>query len=218
MSDDVMFSMLQDLQPSAPDKKVFGVASATVINNFDSTGQARVQLMLPWLPGFMPWARLATLMAGMGRGTFFVPMVGDEVLVAFNHGDVREPYVIGSLWNTLDRPPALSPTDAITKRLVRSPLGHELTFDDLLQKVTLQSNLLSTVTLSADKAELSTPTAKVTVGKAGDVTISAATKLTLDAPVIEINAKASLTVQSQGVATFKSSGACVVQGSVVKIN
>ena len=215
---DAMFGLLQDLQPLVPDKKVFGVASATVINNFDSTGQARVQLMLPWLPGVTPWARLATLMAGMARGTFFVPMIGDEVLVAFNHGDVREPYVLGALWNTLDRPPALSPTDAITKRLIRSPLGHELTFDDALQKVTLQSNLLSTVTLSADKAELSTPTAKVTIGKLGDVTISAATKLTLDAPVIEISAKASLTVQSQGVATLKSSGACVVQGSVVKIN
>ena len=68
--------------------------------------------MLPWLPGLMPWARLSNMMAGMGRGSFFVPQIGDEVLVAFNHGDVREPYVIGTLWNTMDRPPALSPTDA----------------------------------------------------------------------------------------------------------
>lgn len=218
MADDVMFSMMQDVRPLVPDKKIHGVAVATVINNFDSTGQARVQLQLPWLPGYQPWARLATLMAGMSRGTFFVPMIGDEVLVAFNHGDVREPYVVGALWNTLDRPPALSPSDAITKRLVRSPLGHELEFDDALQSVTLKSNLLSKVRLTADKAEISTPTAKVTIGKLGDVTISAATKLTLDAPVIEISAKASLTVQSQGVATLKSSGACVVQGSVVKIN
>jgi uncharacterized protein involved in type VI secretion and phage assembly len=215
---DAFFGLLQDIQPLTPDKKVYGVASATVINNFDSTGQARVQLTLPWLPGFQPWARLATLMAGMARGTFFVPMVGDEVLVAFNHGDVREPYVIGAMWNTLDRPPALSPTDAITKRIVRSPLGHQLTFDDALQQVTLESNLLSTVTLSAEKAEISTPTARVTVGKLGDVTISAKTKLTLDAPIIEISAKATVTVQSQGAATLKSSGACVVQGSVVKIN
>jgi uncharacterized protein involved in type VI secretion and phage assembly len=215
---DAIFGLLQDIQPLAQDKKVYGVASATVINNFDSTGQARVQLTLPWLPGFQPWARLATLMAGMARGTFFVPMVGDEVLVAFNHGDVREPYVIGAMWNTLDRPPALSPTDAVTKRIVRSPLGHELTFDDALQQVTLESNTLSTVTLSADKAEISTPTARVTIGKLGDVTISAKTKLTLDAPVIEIAAKASVTVQSQGTATLKSGGACVVQGSVVKLN
>ncbi|BAO90267.1 phage baseplate assembly protein V [Caballeronia cordobensis] len=218
MPNDMMFGLLQDVQPLTPDKKVYGVAIGTVVNNVDSTGQARVQLMLPWLPGYQPWARLATLMAGMARGTYFVPMVGDEVLVAFNHGDVREPFVVGALWNTLDRPPSLSPTDAVTRRLVRSPLGHELEFDDALQTVTLKSNLLSKVTLAADKAEISTPTASVTVGKLGDVTITAKTRLTLDAPVIEIKAKASLTVQSQGVATLKASGACVVQGSVVKIN
>lgn len=218
MGDDVMFSMLQEMKPLMPEKKIYGVAVAQVINNFDSTGQARVQLMLPWLPGCQPWARLATLMAGMARGTYFVPMIGDEVLVAFNQGDVREPYVIGALWNTLDQPPALAPTDATTKRLIRSPLGHELEFDDALQTVTLKSNLESKVTLSVEKAEISTPTARVTIGKAGDVTISATTKLTLDAPVIEIAAKATLTVQSQGVATVKAGGALSVQGSVVKIN
>lgn len=218
MGDDLMFGLMQDLKALTPEKKVYGVTVATVIDNFDSTGQARVQLHLPWLPEVQPWARLATLMAGSMRGTYFVPMVGDEVLVAFNHGDVREPYVIGSLWNTLDRPPTLSPTDATSKRLVRTPLGHELEFDDALQSVTLKSNLLSQVTLSADKAEISTPTAKVTIGKAGDVTISAKTKLTLDAPVIEISAKGSLTAESQGTATFKSGGTCVLQGSMVKIN
>ena len=49
------------------------------------------------------------MMAGRNRGTWFVPEVGDEVLVAFEHGDVKEPYVIGALWKT--RPPAESPAD-----------------------------------------------------------------------------------------------------------
>ena len=56
-----------------PEKKIHGVTVATVINNIDCTGQARVQLSLPWLPGFTPWARLSNMMAGMGRGSFFVP-------------------------------------------------------------------------------------------------------------------------------------------------
>lgn len=218
MADDVMFSLLQEMKPLIPERKIYGVTVATVINNLDSTGQARVQLMLPWLPGFQPWARLATLMAGASRGSFFVPMIGDEVLVAFNQGDVREPYVIGALWNTLDQPPTTVPTEATTKRMIRSPLGHELVFDDALQTVTLKNNLEATVTLSADKAEISTPAARVTIGQAGDVTISATTKLTLDAPVIEIGAKTALSVESQGVATVKAGGALSVQGSVVKIN
>lgn len=218
MSNDVMFGLLQDFQTQPKDKTINGVAVAIVINNIDPLGQARVQLEIPWLPGHQPWARLATMMAGMARGTYFVPMLGDEVLVAFNQGDVREPFVIGAMWNALDRPPVLFPDDALTKRVVRSPLGHELEFDDKLQSVTLKSNLLSKVTLDAEAAEISTPTASVRIGKLGDVTITAKTKLVLDAPVIEIGAEAKLSLESQGVATLKSNGACVVQGSLVKIN
>lgn len=218
MPDDVMFGLMQEMKPLPGEKKIYGVCTATVINNIDVTGLARVQLMLPWLPGAVPWARLATLMAGMARGSYFVPMIGDEVLVAFNHGDVREPYVIGCMWNPLDRPPVLSPTDALTTRKIRSPLGHELTFDDLLQSVTLQSNTFSTLSLTPEKAEVSTPAASVSVGKLGDVTISAATKLTLNAPFIEISATSLLTIESQGAAVLKAGSACAVQGAVVKIN
>ena len=75
---------------SAPSPMRFdGVALAQVVDNRDMTGQARVQLRLPWLPGIEPWARVAVPMAGDSRGTFIIPQVGDEVLVAFNHGDAR---------------------------------------------------------------------------------------------------------------------------------
>lgn len=204
--------------PPPTDKKIFGVALATVISNTDSTGEARVMLLLPWLPGYTPWARLSSPMAGMGRGTYFVPQVGDEVLVAFNHGDVREPYVLGSCWNTIDRPPALAPTDPVTKRRIRTPLGHELTFDEALQSVTLSSNLMSTVTLDAEKAQLSTPLASVTIDKAGGVTITGATRITLDAPVIEIKAKSLLSLQSSGAALLKAAATCFIKGALVKIN
>jgi len=201
-----------------PEQKINGVSIATVLNNIDCTGEARVQLQLPWLPGYTPWARLSSQMAGSGMGSYFVPQIGDEVLVAFNHGDVREPYVLGTCWNTQDRPPSSSPSDAITKRKIRTPLGHELSFDEAAQSVTLSSNTNSTITLDATKAEISTPSAKITIGKAGDVTITAKTKLTLDAPVIEIKAKTLLTAQSDGLAQFKASGACSIAGKVVKIN
>ena len=47
----------------------------------------------------MYWARIATLMAGNNRGTVFYPEKDDEVLVAFEHGDIDSPYIIGALWN-----------------------------------------------------------------------------------------------------------------------
>jgi uncharacterized protein involved in type VI secretion and phage assembly len=219
MADEAMkFGLTQGFDMKPPEKKIFGVSVATVLNNIDCTGEARVQLQLPWMPGYTPWARLSSQMAGMGMGSYFVPQIGDEVLVAFNHGDVREPYVLGTCWNTMDRPPTLSPSDAVTKRKIRTPLGHELSFDEAKQSVTLVSNTMSTVTLDLEKAEISTPFAKVTIGKAGDITISAKTKLTLEAPVVEINAKTLLTAQSKGLAQFKADGICSVQGKTVKIN
>lgn len=214
----VKYGLTQNFESKPSENKIFGVSVATVLNNIDCTGEARVQLQLPWLPGYTPWARLSSQMAGSGMGSYFVPQIGDEVLVAFNHGDVREPYVLGTCWNTQDRPPSLSPTDAITKRKIRTPLGHELSFDEAKQSVTLASNTNSTITLDLEKAEISTPFAKVTIGKAGDVTISAKTKLTLDAPVVEINAKTLLTVQSKGLAEFKADGICSVKGKTVNIN
>lgn len=213
------FGLTQDFSgKQSPDQKINGVTVGSVIDNVDFTGEARVKLRLPWLPGVEPWARLCVLMGGMGRGTYFVPQIGDEVLVAFHHGDVREPYVLGTLWNTLDRPPALFPDDPITKRCIRTPLGHELTFDDKLQTVTLSSNFLSTVTLTADKAEISTPTARVTIGKLGEVTIKAATVLNLEAPVIKLKADALLSAKSSGVAEFGATGACAVKGAPLAMN
>src|SRR5688500_8354972 len=97
----VMFEMgsLSLDVPEPDDTRINGVCTAMVLSNFDSTGEGRVQLMIPWLPGYMPWARVSVPMAGLARGTYFIPQMGDEVLVAFSQGDVREPFVIGSLWN-----------------------------------------------------------------------------------------------------------------------
>jgi phage baseplate assembly protein gpV len=214
----VKFGLTRDIEgiTTKSERKIHGATIAVVINNIDLTGEARVQLMLPWMPGVTPWARLSSMMAGMGRGSFFVPMIGDEVLVAFNHGDVREPYVLGTLWNTMDRPPTLSPTDAMTKRKIRTPLGHELDFDEALQTVKLSSNTFSTVTLDPVKAEISTPSGSVSISKDGDVTITATKTLILRAPTIEMKT-GKLDILS-GEAEIKAASTCVIKGATVAIN
>jgi len=214
----VKFGFAQKVQTRPSPEKINGVSLATVINNVDPTGEARVQLILPWLPGVMPWARVASTMAGMLRGLFFMPQIGDEVLVCFNQGDIREPFVIGALWNTIDRPPTLLPTDAVTQRKIRTPSGHELSFDETTQSVTLTSNMRARVTLDPLKAELSTDAASVTISQDGNVTITAAQKISLAAPVIEIKAASVLNVESAGTTAVKAGAACTVQGAVVAIN
>jgi phage baseplate assembly protein gpV len=195
----------QPIQELQKEKKVYGVVNAMVVDNVDCTGEARVQLQLPWLPGFLPWARVATPMAGMARGTFFIPQIGDEVLVAFNHGDVREPFIIGSVWNTLDRPPALSPTDAVTKRVIRTPLGQEVSFDEALQSVTISNTIKNSLTLDMKGASLSAALCSVTLDISGSVTITAIKDLTLQSNIINITG---------GTINIKSTGATTINGGL----
>ena len=107
-----------------------GVALAIVVDNKDDSGSGRVRVRLEGQTGETLWARVATPMTGAGRGVYFIPEAGDEVLVAFERGDLRRPYVIGSLWNSKDRPPATNADGLNDLRLIRTRKGHQLTFDD----------------------------------------------------------------------------------------
>jgi len=198
---------------------IFGVAVAQVIDNIDSLSLGRVQLSLPWLPDFEPWARVAVLSAGSGRGTWFIPQVGDEVLVAFEHGDVRQPYVIGSLWNGTDSPPADSPTDSVARRIIKTPAGHEIELDDVEQSITITSSSEQTVTITPDKIELSAGSgaAVVTLETAGTITLKAAVKIELQAPDVTISGT-NLELSGDATATLKGGASCTIQGALVRIN
>ncbi|HXO02954.1 MAG TPA: phage baseplate assembly protein V [Stellaceae bacterium] len=187
-----------------------------MIDNIDLLGEARVQLILPWAPGFMPWARVATMMAGLERGSFFIPQIGDEVLIAFNHGDIREPFVIGGLWNTLDRPPSALPTDAVNKRIIRTPLQQEIVFDDLLQSITISNLLQFQLALGPESANLASAGASVSLDIAGNVTITGAVSITLQAPTITINGTNVMISGSAG-ATLNGGANCTIAGAEVNI-
>jgi uncharacterized protein involved in type VI secretion and phage assembly len=114
----------------------FGTYVALVSDVHDPDGLGRVKVTLPWAPdsdgaSFEAWARVATLMAGKKRGTWFIPDVDDEVLVAFGHGDPRQPYVLGALWNGVDPPPeSMDGRGRNTKKVIRSRNGVTVTLDD----------------------------------------------------------------------------------------
>jgi uncharacterized protein involved in type VI secretion and phage assembly len=201
------------------DRRTFGVVVCTVIDNVDLTSLGRVQINVPFLPGFMPWARVAVPMTGTMCGTYFIPQVGDEVLVAFHHGDIHEAYVIGSLWNMTDRPPSALPTDPVTKRIIKTPLGQQVVFDDTLQSVTITNTTQQTMALQAAQAQLATAggTASVTLDIAGNVTIQGAVSLSLKAPSITIEGE-TITINGSATATLKGGAACTIQGGVVNIN
>jgi uncharacterized protein involved in type VI secretion and phage assembly len=114
--------------------RLYGVYTALVTDVDDPEGMGRVRIRLPWTTDqdgdlFETWARVATLMAGNDRGTWFIPEPDDEVLVAFEAGDPRRPYVVGALWNGQDAPPEqMRPGNPIRSLTSRS--GIVITFDD----------------------------------------------------------------------------------------
>ena len=108
--------------------KISGVVIGLVTNVADPLSQNRVKLRFPWLDDNQEtdWIRIATMMAGGGRGSMFMPEVDDEVLVAFEHADVRFPYVVGFLWNGKDNPPG----EHVRDRKIVSKNGHQIRFLD----------------------------------------------------------------------------------------
>lgn len=210
------FGSVAAMDDGAP---IAGVAVAVVADNLDLTGLGRVKLRLPWLPGVEPWARIASAGAGKNWGTYFIPQIGDEVLVAFQHGDVRDAYVVGSLWSPTARPPAATPIDPQQRRAIRTPSGHEIELHEAKQSVTVKTATGQTVTMTPEKIEVVTTggTAKVLLETSGSVTVTAAVKIELKAPSITLD---GATVDVKGSATVKvdAGAVCEIKGGLVKIN
>ncbi|WP_327219432.1 VgrG-related protein [Streptomyces cyaneofuscatus] len=82
-----------------------GLVSGTVTDTQDPEGSGRVKVRFPWLSDeyASDWARTAQS-GGTGGGEAFIPEVGDEVLVGFEHGHLDRPYVLAGLYNGQDRP------------------------------------------------------------------------------------------------------------------
>jgi uncharacterized protein involved in type VI secretion and phage assembly len=100
--------------------RIHGVVVGLVTNNQDPDGLGRVKVKFPWLSDVdeSSWARIAAPMAGKQRGACFLPEVDDEVLVAFEHGDMRFPYVLGALWNGQDAPPVTNSDGTNNVRMI----------------------------------------------------------------------------------------------------
>lgn len=111
-----------------------GIVVGVVTDNSDPNNQGRVKVKYPWLSEDHTsyWARIASPMAGSGRGFQFLPEIDDEVLVAFEHGDPTRPYIIGALWNGTDSPPYETGKSVgggkVVRRMIQTRVGHKLAF------------------------------------------------------------------------------------------
>ncbi|MCK6527283.1 phage baseplate assembly protein V [Myxococcota bacterium] len=162
------------------------VAEGLVVDNRDPEGLGRVQVSLPRLGDRCrtDWARICTPMAGPDRGWVSLPEPGDEVLVAFLHGDPEQPVVLGGLHGGRDRAPYANADGANDLRVFRSRAGHTVTFDD----ASAGGGLTVETGGGAVRIRLDAATGAVTVEARGDVTLRAGATLRLEARTVEVEA------------------------------
>ena len=181
---------------------VHGIMVGVVDSLADDENLGRVRVRLPtYGDQITSEARLATPFGGKNRGLFCRPEVGDEVLIAFEHGDPRFPYVLGTLWSSDDPPPADDgkPEDNNWRQL-HSRSGHILRFDDTDggEKIELiDKDGKRRLVIDAAGAKI-----RIECDQ-GDVEIKAGTKVRVEAPTIELEASGNLTVQAGGELTLK---------------
>jgi uncharacterized protein involved in type VI secretion and phage assembly len=197
--------------------RIPGVVVAVVTNNQDPDGFGRVKVKFPWLSDDdeSHWARIAALMAGKDRGAYFLPEVEDEVLVAFAHGDVRFPYVVGALWNGKDAPPGDNSDGKNNVRLIKSRSGSVVRLSDEDGK-----ELVEIADGKGDnKVLIDIANKTITIKSAKDITLSATDgTITLDAKTIAIKSSGDAKVEAGKGMDVKAAATLNVKGATVNIN
>jgi len=197
--------------------RIHGVVVGLVTNNQDPDGMGRVKVKFPWLSDVdeSAWARIAAPMAGKQRGTYFLPEVDDEVLVAFEHGDVRFPYVVGALWNGQDASPVTNDDGKNNIRMIKSRSGHVVKLNDEDGKETIE--IIDKSQKNSIVIDTSKNTITVTTDK--DITLSASQgTIKLDAQNVEINSSAATKLKAGSTMNVEASGTMTVKGATVNIN
>ena len=236
--------------PAGPSHHHQGLSVGIVTNINDPTNSGMVRVRYPGVStnDETGWARLVAIGGGSSRGAVFVPEVDDEVLVAFEGGDPRQPVVIGGLYSsraTIPENPVAN--GQVANRGLTSRLGHAITLLDgsetAKQAIELQlAGQQHKVHLGKDKLDISVPDgtpvsvaagqSTITIGQDGsmklsapNITIQATGQLKIMAPTVNVTADAQLSLEGQAQAALKGAqvqvqgqAAVTIAGATVAIN
>ena len=207
-----------------PAGRFHGVYPAIVSSVEDPEQKGRVSLTLPWLgKNFVTnWARVVQLGAGKGTGLQLLPRPKDEVLVAFENGQLDFPYVLGGLYGKnqgkigndemIDKNKKAPKKTALTTKT-----GHQILLDDdpETSSITIQTkNGQSCSIVLNDKSGITITTKgdgkNIVINSKSDLQLTATKKVTITGQ--------DLTVDSKGPVKVKSSASVDVQGTSVNVN
>jgi uncharacterized protein involved in type VI secretion and phage assembly len=203
-----------------------------VVSNLDVLAQGKVLVRLPAIDEEV-WARLSAIGGGPGTGFFHAPNPDDEVLVALDQSNPAQAYLLGGLWSTLDRPPVGTPGENLFKRkyrtgLQKSPVGHEIEFDDLEQSITITTSTKQKISLDMNKIEISTTggtvsialdlaTQSVSIKGIAKIELSAEGEISLSAAKVSIEGTVETEIKG-GMVSINGEVQTDIKGGLVTIN
>lgn len=231
-------------QPAAPG--IQGLHTGKVVKlDGDPDGELRIQVELSLFNegNNKCWARLASFWAGSGYGSFFIPDVGDEVIVGFFNNDPCHAVILGSLYSSKQKPPAeLTKENNIRTLLTKSKIKVE--FEEEKKILTIETPGKNKVVLSDEAKGIQLTDQHnnrivmdgngIVIESAKDLTLKAKmnivvdagnnleekakTNVTLKGLKIEAAAQTELTLKGNAKAELSAAGQTVVKGAMVMIN
>lgn len=201
----------------SPAGRIHGVVTGVVTNNQDPEKLGRVRVRFPWLSDEdeSAWARVAAPMAGKETGLWLLPEVDTEVLVVFERGDPRFPYVLGALWSSGSPPPETNEDGANDRRVLRSRSGHVVRLDDRDGEERIEIIDAS----GKNSITLSTADNSVTIACDGDLTLRAANgKVVIEGNGVEVKSQLDVSVEAGANLELKASGQATVKGATINLN
>ncbi len=194
---------------------VQGVVPAMVTNLNDPDNLGRVKVKYTWLGEIeSDWVRIATPTAGPDRGFYYLPEVNDEVLIAFEHGDVHRPYIIGALWNSTDKPPKpnseATSGGKVNERIIKSRSGHLIILDDTdgAEKITIKDKT------GKNEMLIDSTQNSMSINVDGDFNVTAKGKITLKSTQdMSLESQANGDIKTTGNLNVTATGNGTVKGA-----
>ena len=202
---------------SGGDKGIKGVAFATVTNNQDPDGLGRIKVKYRCrnTEDESDWARIITFMAGNEMGGYFLPEVGDEVLVAFENGDIDHPVILGTLWSGKMKPPEKNSDGKNNRRLIKSRSGHLVILDD--KNGSEKIEIIDKSGKNLLRIDTTTNTIEITSDQ--DIKLTATKgKISLNCLELEMKATTTAKIEANASLDLKAAGNATLKGAVVMIN
>lgn len=211
----------------------------------DPEGQYKVQVSVPVLQADTDgvWARLAEFYASDGIGAFFVPEIGDEVVLGYFNNDPSNPVILGSLYSSKRKAPYEMTADNFKKAIITrsklklefdddkkivtviTPGNNKIVISDEGKSILLQDQNNNKVELSPDGIALDSPKdititakGKISISAVGNVEVDSKADITAGGMNITHTAKTSFTAKGNASAEISASGQTTVKGSMVMIN